>query len=77
VEHARRFEADFIRFIESSHPGTLNAIHEKKTLTDEIKNDLAQAVKDFKTTWQERALNPQPEPPGSDPTKEQVETVQA
>jgi F-type H+-transporting ATPase subunit alpha len=64
VDQVRRFEADFQRFIEASHPGTLNAIREKKSLTDEIKGELVQAVTDFKSSWQERALNPQPEPPG-------------
>ena len=68
VEQVRRFEADFQRFIEASHPGTLNAIREKKSLTDEIKNELVQAVNDFKASWQERAFNPQPDPP-ADPTK--------
>jgi F-type H+-transporting ATPase subunit alpha len=64
VDQARRFEADFTRFVETSHPATLNALREKKTLTDEIKADLEQVIGDFKATWQERALNPQPEPPG-------------
>jgi F-type H+-transporting ATPase subunit alpha len=64
VDQARRFEADFLRFVETSHPGILNAIREKKSLTEDIKTDLAQAVGDFKQPWQERALNPQPEPPG-------------
>jgi F-type H+/Na+-transporting ATPase subunit alpha len=64
VDQARRFEAEFVRFVEASHPATLSAIREKKSLTDEIKADLAQVVSDFKAAWQERALNPQPEPPG-------------
>ncbi|MDQ5836873.1 MAG: F0F1 ATP synthase subunit alpha [Acidobacteriota bacterium] len=65
VEHVRRFEADFLRFVESSHPGILNAIREKKSLTDEIKADMEQAVGDFKESWKDSALNPQPEPPGT------------
>jgi F-type H+-transporting ATPase subunit alpha len=68
VEHARRFEADFLRFVESSQPGILNNIREKKALTDEIKEELVRAVKDFKASWQERGFNPQPDPP-VDPTK--------
>jgi F-type H+-transporting ATPase subunit alpha len=68
VEQVRRFEADFQRFIETSHPGTLNAIREKKTLTDEIKGELKQAVADFKSAWEARGFNPQPDPP-ADPTK--------
>ena len=61
VEHARRFESDFLRFVETSHPGILSAIREKKTLTDEIRNEMTQAVADFKDTWKEAALNPQAE----------------
>jgi F-type H+-transporting ATPase subunit alpha len=68
VDQVRRFEADFQRFVETSHPGTLNAIREKKSLTDEIKEGLTQAVSDFKAAWQERGFNPQPDPP-ADPTK--------
>jgi F-type H+-transporting ATPase subunit alpha len=64
VEHVRRFEADLLRFVEASHPGILNTIREKKTLTDELKGEMLQALNDLKATWQERALNPQPEPPG-------------
>jgi len=65
VEHVRRFEADFLRFVETSHPGILNAIREKKTLSDDLKEEMKQAVADFKETWKEAALNPQPEPPGT------------
>jgi F-type H+/Na+-transporting ATPase subunit alpha len=68
VEHARRFESEFVRFIETSQPGIFNAVREKKALTDEIKQELVSAVNDFKATWQERGFNPQPDPP-VDPTK--------
>src|SRR5947209_7896180 len=68
VDSVRKFEADFLRFVESSHPGILNAMREKKTLTDEIKGEMTQAVADFKETWKEAALNPQPEPPGTPQT---------
>ena len=74
VDQVRRFEADFIRFVESSHPGILNTIREKKALSDELKTELKQVVNDFKATWQERAFNPQPDPP-SDPTKAAVATT--
>src|SRR3989440_9627426 len=63
VEHARRFEADFLRFVETSHPGILNTIREKKMLGDDLQEEMKQAVADFKETWKEAALNPQPEPP--------------
>src|SRR5918912_640130 len=55
VEQVRRFESELLRFIENSHPGLLTAIREKKALSDDIKNDLEQALKDFKDRWAEEA----------------------
>ncbi|MEA2206355.1 MAG: F-type H+/Na+-transporting ATPase subunit alpha [Blastocatellia bacterium] len=55
VENVRRFETDLVRFIENSHPGLLQAIREKKAVTDEIKADLQQALGDFKQRWAEEA----------------------
>src|SRR6186713_1927463 len=40
VEDVRAFEAELLKFIENSHPGLLQNIREKKSLTDEIKSDL-------------------------------------
>ncbi len=77
VEQVRRFEAELLRFMENSHPGVLNAIREKKAITDEIKNDLTQAIGDFKAGWQERALNPQPEPPGVERQRTMAATAPA
>ncbi len=51
VDQVRRFESDFLRFMENSHPGVLNDLREKKSFTDEIKSALTQAIGDFKTTW--------------------------
>ncbi len=51
VEQARRFENELLRFVENSHPGLLQSIREKKTITDDIKNDLAQALSDFKVNY--------------------------
>ena len=53
VENVRRFEAGLLKFVENSHPGLLQAIREKKAVTDEIKADLQQALKDFKDRWTE------------------------
>ena len=53
VEQVRRFETDLLRFVENSHPGLLSGIREKRSLSDEIKNDLIQALKDFKDIWSE------------------------
>src|SRR5687767_15474793 len=55
VEEVRNFEAGLLKFVENSHPGVLQAIREKKTLTDEILSDLKQVLSDFKETWAERA----------------------
>lgn len=55
VEDVRTFEAELLKFIENSHPGLLQNIREKKNLTDEIKLDLQQALKDFKDIRSERA----------------------
>jgi F-type H+/Na+-transporting ATPase subunit alpha len=61
VDQARRFESDLLRFVENSHPGLLRAIAEKKSITDEIKNDLSQALRDFKDQWGETtAVSPRP-----------------
>jgi len=51
----RAFEGALLKFIENSHPGLLENIREKKSLTDEITADLKQALSDFKDTWNERA----------------------
>ncbi len=53
LEQVRRFETEFLRFVENSHPGLLQDLREKKSFTDEIKNDLVQIVKDFKQNWNE------------------------
>nr|MBA3765493.1 F0F1 ATP synthase subunit alpha [Acidobacteriota bacterium] len=53
VENVRRFEAELLRFVENSHPGVLQSIREKKSITDDIKNDLAQVLRDFKDRWSE------------------------
>jgi len=55
IEQVRRFETEFLRFVENAHPGVLQNLREKKSITDEIKNDLAQVVADFKDNWSETA----------------------
>ncbi len=57
VENVRKFETEVLAFVENSHPGVLNAIREKKSITDEIKADLKTAIADFKNTrWSDNAL---------------------
>ena len=54
IEDVREFEGELVNFVENSHPGLLNNIREKKSLTDEIKADLQQVLKDFKDMWKEK-----------------------
>ncbi|HKO60688.1 MAG TPA: F0F1 ATP synthase subunit alpha [Pyrinomonadaceae bacterium] len=55
VEDVRSFEAELLKFVQNAHPGVLQAIREKKTLTDEILTDLKQVLSDFKDIWKDRA----------------------
>jgi F-type H+-transporting ATPase subunit alpha len=57
IDDVRAFEGALLKFIENSHPGLLQNIREKKSLTDEITADLKQALSDFKDTWSERAAS--------------------
>lgn len=56
VEDVRRFETELLRFVENSNPGLLTALREKKAITDDIKSDMAQALKDFKDRWSEETV---------------------
>ena len=56
VEDLRRFETELLRFVENSHPGLLTNIREKKSITDEIKADMSQALRDFKERWSEETV---------------------
>jgi len=55
VEDIRRFETELTSFLENSHPGVLQKIREQKAITDEIKKDLEQSLKDFKDRWADNA----------------------
>ncbi len=55
VEQVRAFEAELLRFVENSHPGLLQSIREKKSLTEEITADLNQVLTDFKYMWEEKS----------------------
>jgi len=48
VGEVRRFEREFVQFVETSHGGILKAIGEKKALDDGIKTDIKKAVDRFK-----------------------------
>jgi len=55
IDDIRRFETSLLSFVENSHPGLLASISEKKSLTEEIKVDLQQALEDFKLDWKKQS----------------------
>ena len=59
VPDVRRFEKEFLQFVETSHPGILKSIVEKKALDDGIKGEIkkaADACKERFTTSQAAAV---------------------
>jgi F-type H+-transporting ATPase subunit alpha len=50
VEDLRDFEAQLSDFIEKSHPAVFNTLREKKSIDDDLKASLKEAVEDFKAT---------------------------
>jgi F-type H+-transporting ATPase subunit alpha len=57
VSDIRRFESEFSAFVESAHPAVLETLRTKKSLDDDLKASLKEAVEDFKATrWNKDAL---------------------
>ena len=48
VEQCREFEGQLYKFMDNSKPGILQAIREKKTLDDDLKKQIGDALKEFK-----------------------------
>ncbi len=48
VEQCRPFEQELYKFVENSHPALLTTIRDKKILDDNLKNDLKNAINEFK-----------------------------
>jgi F-type H+-transporting ATPase subunit alpha len=48
VPSVRRFEREFLAFVETNYPGILKSIAEKKALDDNIKSEIKKAVEAFK-----------------------------
>ena len=61
VEDVRRFEAELYSFLDNSKPDLLKAIREKRELTDEIKKQVTDALKEFKQRFQAPREAPRPE----------------
>ena len=56
VDQCRAFETGLYRFVENAHPAILPAIAAKKTLDDDLKNQMNAAIREFKPRFvQERA----------------------
>ncbi len=54
VSDLKRFEAELTKFIESSHPSVMETLRTKKSIDDDLKASLKEAVEDFKATrWAE------------------------
>ena len=51
VSKALAFEADFLNYVHTQHPDTLNAINESGVLSDESEKVLEEAIKTFKTSY--------------------------
>jgi F-type H+-transporting ATPase subunit alpha len=50
VADLRRFEEEIFKFIEGSHPAVLSTIRDKKSIDDDLKAAMREAVEDFKST---------------------------
>ena len=54
VSELKRFEEGLFAFIENSHPAVLQTMRDKKSIDDDLKNAMKEAVEDFKATrWSE------------------------
>jgi F-type H+-transporting ATPase subunit alpha len=48
VEQCREFESGLYQFVENSKPGILQSIREKKTLDDDLKTQIAGAIREYR-----------------------------
>ena len=55
VEDLKRFEEELTTFAEESHPGVLNTLRDKRSIDDDLKAAMKEAVEDFKATRWETA----------------------
>jgi F-type H+-transporting ATPase subunit alpha len=50
VSDLRRFEEEIFKFIENAHPSVLQTLRDKKSIDDDLKASMREAVEDFKST---------------------------
>jgi F-type H+-transporting ATPase subunit alpha len=55
VSDLKRFEEELTKFVDSSHPAVLNTLRDKKSIDDDLKASMKEAVEDFKATRWETA----------------------
>jgi F-type H+-transporting ATPase subunit alpha len=55
VEDLKRFESELNTFMKESNPAILNTIREKKSIDDDLKAQMKEAIEDFKATRWEKA----------------------
>jgi len=57
IDELKQFEEELGKFVENAHPAVLNTIRDKKTIDDDLKTVMTQAVEDFKATrWGTTAM---------------------
>jgi F-type H+-transporting ATPase subunit alpha len=62
VTDVRRFDAEFLAFVENSHSDVLRAIREKKELPNELKQQIDGLINEFKQRFvTAKAAKPQQE----------------
>ncbi|HLM60066.1 MAG TPA: F0F1 ATP synthase subunit alpha, partial [Pyrinomonadaceae bacterium] len=50
VSDLRRFEEEIFKFIENAHPAVFQTLRDKKSIDDDLKASMREAVEDFKAT---------------------------
>ena len=51
IDQVRDFEAELYRYVETTNPGLLNTIMEKKVLDDALKGEMTKVIKECKETF--------------------------
>jgi F-type H+-transporting ATPase subunit alpha len=51
IEQVRDFEAELYRYVDTTNPGLLRSIMEKKTLDDALKAEMTKLVKECKEAF--------------------------
>jgi F-type H+-transporting ATPase subunit alpha len=58
VEDIRRFETELTSFVENSHPAVFETLRTKKSIDDDLKAKMKEAIEDFKSSrWSEKAVS--------------------